>query len=239
MSEPPLLKINRQPDEITCGPTCLHAVYEYYKENISLEQVIKEAKTIEGGGTIAVYLGLHALSRGYFARIYTYNLQTFDPTWFQPSGVSGVSLAEKLSLRANGSSDGRIKLSCSAYVDFVKAGGEVRFRELTPDLIKDYLGKRMPILSGLSATYLYRCAREIPDTMEYDDIYGHPSGHFVVLCDYDVETHKIRIADPLLPNPVSKSQYYFVNARRIINSILLGIVTYDANILILSKNKIG
>ena len=33
--------------------------------------------------TLAVLLGCHALRRGYEATIYTFNLQVFDPTWFE------------------------------------------------------------------------------------------------------------------------------------------------------------
>lgn len=75
--------IQSQPDEVTCGPTCLHALYQYYGEDISLKQVIREVKQLKAGGTLAVMLGNHALQRGYKAYIYTYNLNVFDPSWFK------------------------------------------------------------------------------------------------------------------------------------------------------------
>ena len=80
------LDILRQPDNTTCGPTCLHAVYRFYQDELPLEAVIRETPQLEEGGTLAVLLGRHALSRGYRAMIYTYNLQVFDPTWFLPGG---------------------------------------------------------------------------------------------------------------------------------------------------------
>ena len=61
------LEISGQPDDTTCGPTCLHAVYRYYGDAIPLRQVIAEVKSLSGGGTLAVLLGNHALSRGYRA----------------------------------------------------------------------------------------------------------------------------------------------------------------------------
>ena len=76
------LKILTQPDDSTCGPTSLHAVYQYFDDDISLDQVIKEVSFLEEGGTLAVMLGCHALKRGYKVKIYTYNLHVFDPTWF-------------------------------------------------------------------------------------------------------------------------------------------------------------
>ena len=77
--------IKAQPDEVTCGPTCLHALYQYYDDKISLPQVIREVKSLKNGGTLAVMMGNHALKRGYQASIYTYNLNVMDPTWFKLS----------------------------------------------------------------------------------------------------------------------------------------------------------
>ncbi len=42
----------------------------------------------------------------------------------------------------------------------------------------------------------------------------------------------VYLADPMNPNPL-KSQYYSVTFDRLLNSIMLGIVTYDANLLII------
>ena len=69
-----------QPDNMTCGPTCLHALYRYYGDELPLETVIEEVESLEGGGTLAVLLACHALRRGYDATIYTYNLKVLDPT---------------------------------------------------------------------------------------------------------------------------------------------------------------
>ena len=46
------------------------------------------------------------------------------------------------------------------------------------------------------------------------------------------ENENVYLADPMNPNPL-KSQYYSVTFNRLINSIMLGIVTYDANLLII------
>ena len=72
-----------QPDDMTCGPTCLHAVYRYFDDDVPLEQVVGEASMLDEGGTLAVLLGCHAQRRGYEASIYTYNLDVFDPQLVQ------------------------------------------------------------------------------------------------------------------------------------------------------------
>src|SRR5271163_3163697 len=84
--------IKAQPDEVTCGPTCLHALYQYYNDSISLKEVIREVKSLKTGGTLAVMLGNHALKHGYKAYIYTHNLNIFDPTWFRYSSSKMLQL---------------------------------------------------------------------------------------------------------------------------------------------------
>lgn len=46
------------------------------------------------------------------------------------------------------------------------------------------------------------------------------------------------VADPLLANP-SRSNQYMVSIDRVMCAILLGIVTYDANLLIIEPPKIS
>ena len=36
------INIASQPDDTTCGPTSLHAIYDYYGDAIKLEKVIKD-----------------------------------------------------------------------------------------------------------------------------------------------------------------------------------------------------
>ncbi len=234
------IKIRTQPTDVTCGPTSLHAIYQYYGEDISLEQVIGEVTYVEGGGTLAVMLACHALKRGYSAKIYTYNLTMFDPTWFNNETTTVELLIEKLSAQSTVKKSRQFKHATQAYIDFLKLGGQILFEDLTPSLLAKYFRKKVPILAGLSSTYLYRCAREVsPDnqTTVSDDISGKPSGHFVVLSGYDEETHHIVVADPYPENPVFQSKYYSVKVNRLINSILLGILTYDSNFLIIEKRK--
>ncbi|HKJ47383.1 MAG TPA: hypothetical protein VJ991_16230, partial [Balneolales bacterium] len=53
-----------QPTDSTCGPTSLHAVYSYYGDDIPLQDVIDQVHCFENGGTLAVFLAIHALKRG-------------------------------------------------------------------------------------------------------------------------------------------------------------------------------
>ncbi|MCC5926189.1 MAG: C39 family peptidase [Bacteroidetes bacterium] len=230
------LKMQNQPDDYSCGPTCLHAVYNYYQKSIDLQQLIDETEKLEDGGTLGVLLANHALERGFRARIYSYNLLIFDPTWFD---LPSIRLREKLVERARANpANERMTRAAEAYIRFLDLGGELRFRDLNIMLIRKYLVKGIPILTGLSSTWLYRCARERDDAenMVYDDIKGSPCGHFVVLSGYDKEQRKVQISDPYHGNPAFETSTYWVERNRLINAILLGIVTYDSNLLIIQPS---
>lgn len=227
------LIIAPQPDGTSCGPTCLHSVYNYYGDDTDLLNVISEVKALDQGGTLAVFLASHALKRGYRAAIYTLNLHVFDPTWFKGNNID---LKSKLIRRSENSCDPKLKTAVSGYIEFLELGGEIFFRDLTISIIKNFLYRNIPVISGLSSTFLYRSMRET-NSGEDNDIFGEPQGHFVVLVNYDRKKKKILIADPYKKNPISRGQYYFVNVSRLINSILLGIVTYDSNLLVIEPRK--
>lgn len=221
------LEVLPQPNDTTCGPTCLHAVYRYFGEDIELQRVIDEVPPLPGGGTLAVWLANHALQRGYEATIFTYNLQLFDPSWFEDP----ATLPDNLRAQVAAKNEPKLALATEPYLQFLERGGRVYLGDKTSSLIRRFLKRGFPILTGLSATYLYRCARELDD--KYDAVRGFPSGHFVVLSGYDRTTREVMVADPLHDNPFFGQQYYNVNVERLVSAILLGIVTYDANLLVL------
>jgi hypothetical protein len=226
------LDILSQPNDETCGVTCLHAMYRWLGEELELDELIKEIDTLETGGTLAVILGTHALKKGYQATIYTYNLQVFDPTWFHP----GVDMAEKLKEQMQYKKDKqKLIWASNAYLKYLEMGGQIKFEELDEHLLRTFFDRRVPILTGLNATYLYRTPREYGN--EYDDVRGFSMGHFVVLYGFNNETQQVLVADPLKSNPISGSNQYAVGVDRLVNAIMLGIVTYDANFLVIEKKE--
>lgn len=252
------LEILPQPDDITCGPTCLHAVYRYYGEDLPLDQVIREAPKLAGdGGTLGVLLGCHALRRGYQATLYTFNLNVFDPTWFHPLrspegpagganetlaqgakfGRADVDLRQKLKGQMATKQDAKLHFASQAYVEFLDLGGQLLMQDLSASLLRRFLKRGVPIITGLSATYLHYCPREFG--VKRDDIRGEPSGHFVVLCGYDKHQKTVRVADPYLHHPEMTSHHYEVGLDRLACAILLGVLTYDANLLIIQPAEQG
>jgi hypothetical protein len=233
------LEMLTQPDDSTCGPTCLQAVYAYYGDEVDLHRLIAETERLDGGGTLAVMLAVHALERGYGTRIYTFNLQVFDPTWF---GSVEIDLTERLEKQQQHTADPKVRLASQWYLRYLELGGEVVLQDLTARRVREYLRKGVPILTGLSGTYLYRAMRErllADESLVDDDIGGSPQGHFVVLCGYHQEDRTVLVADPMNDNPVSETRRYEVNIDRLMNAILLGILTQDANLLVIQPRLGG
>jgi hypothetical protein len=224
------LEVLPQPDDSTCGPTALHAVYRYWGLDLPLERVIDEVAPLPQGGTLAVSLACHALRQGFDATIYTYNLQVFDPTWFE----AGVDIAGKLRQQVRRNPVSRLRHATDAYLEFLSLGGAIRYEDLTSRLVRSILRREIPILTGLSATYLYDDVRERDE--QDDDIGGQPVGHFVVLCGYDPTGREVMVADSLRDNRYA-SHYYRVGMEKLLAAILLGIVTYDANLLVLTPRE--
>ncbi len=230
MPTPLGVRILPQPNDTTCGPTCLHALYSFYGDEVLLDQVIDEVLPLATEGTLAVLLACHALRRGYRATIFTYNLHVFDPTWFQ---LDPARLPGRLRAQLDVKADPKLHFATAAYLDFLALGGMIRFRELTPALLRGFLETGRPLLTGLSATYLYGCARERgEERLVYDDVGGWPTGHFVVLSGYDAVRDEVMVADPLRDNPRFDPHYYPVGMQRVLGAILLGVLTYDANFLL-------
>lgn len=228
------LAMQPQPDETTCGPTCLHAVYRYWGREEPLADVIARTGKLERGGTVAVFLACDALRHGFAATIYTFNLMLFDPTWF----VGDVDIAERLARqRAEKPHDTRVQEVTEGYLEFLRLGGRLRMRTLSRYLLRGILRRRQPILTGLSSTYLYRAMREYGPRDLPDDVRGAPGGHFVVLSGYDRPGRTVLVTDPYDPHPHGPDREYWLDIDRAVGAILLGIVTHDANLLIIRPNR--
>jgi hypothetical protein len=221
-----------QPDDVTCGPTCLRKVYDYYGVELPVEEVMGEIDRNEDGGTLAVFLGASAMKRGFRARIFSYDLRVFDPTWAR---LPMKEVAAKIHERLPYLKHAKARRAGKAYLDFLRMGGEVGFEELTPQLLKRILNRDHPILAGLSATYLYRMPRERHDPRTHelvdDDVAGDPVGHFLVISGYEHWGRRFVVLDPSAHVPLTEDGRQVVDAQRLINAILLGDLTYDAVLL--------
>lgn len=230
------LTIHTQPDDESCGPTSLHAIYHYYGLDIPLAHVVNTVERSLSGGTLASMLGKHALQTGFNTKLYVNNLDIFDPSWFIQEKGDPELLIDKLSTQLHYKNTPNMLQTSQAYIEYLKLGGELYFKTLNVQLLKDYFKEKTPILTGLSATYLYHSPRETfskTGVSSYDDLKGLPCGHFVILCGYNEKHRLIVVADPHRENPISHDNYYQVSSSRLINAIMLGVLTNDANLLII------
>ncbi len=225
------LRVPPQPDDESCGITCLRAIYAHQGLDVSITDLKRQVVHWRTGGTVGVNLARHALAHGFRAEIYTYNIKVFDPTWHD---LDRQALRAKLKLRQRRVRSKRQQKMIGFYLDFLKRGGLLRFDELDEALLARLFGEGKPVICGLSATWLYQSKRELPDTRE-DDVAGSPAGHFVVVSGYDAKTREVTIHDPLRQNPISETGVYTLPFQKFSNAVMLGILTYDANLLVISR----
>lgn len=224
------LRIERQPDYTTCGPTALHSIYHYYNDPITLEEVIEQTPKLPTLGTLGVHLSVHALSRGYEVDTWVCNVRHFDPTWFKkPTDIIAKLKARAKAKKLN--DDPRYGPAMQAVEEYVRLGGRLVWGDLTPELLERTLGAGMPLLTGTNGTYLYQCARETE--AGEDDVAGDPFGHFVVLCGYNSGDQSIAVADPLQDNPGHGTKYYRANLYRLLGAIFLGVGSDDGNLMLI------
>lgn len=228
------LKMDTQPTETTCGPTCLKGIYNYHGLEKSLAEVISEIRFLKKGGTLGVYLGIDALKNGFDALIYSHNLQVFDPSWFS---LKLSNLKKKLSDQAKYKKNPKTKETSLAFLTYLNLGGQVYFEDLTPKFLYWALKKHGPLICGLSATYLYKSPREFDNKSHFDDVRGEPQGHFVVLVDISKDLKKVKLCDPLEQHNIRGGSSYTTDTYKLINSILIGVITYDANLIAIKSKR--
>jgi hypothetical protein len=229
------IKIAPQPTDCSCGPTTLQAMYTHLGLEISIEQLIAEVECVDNGGTLAVLLGIDAIKRGFRVKLYSYDINFFDPTW---KGLPSKDLIDKLVEQEHHKNDPKFLQASAAFARFLSEGGEILFDEMTPELLRELFLSDKPVLTGLSATWLNKCKREYTGSQGesvYDDVQGGPLGHFVILYGID-ENLQVSVADPDLNNDIVGENLYKIPFSLILQSVMLGIVTYDANFLVISRD---
>lgn len=224
-----------QPDDVTCGPTCLMQVYRHFGDLTPYREIADAVRVNGDGGTLIVHLAAAALHQGYRVRVHSWNYRLFDPTWRR---LETGALRARLRARAAWTRDPKLREALEAYDGLLCDGGSVRFgTDLTPGLLARLLDRGHPLLVGLSSTHLYEHVRERPHDNADDDLRGQPMGHFVVLAGYARGARSFAVVDPHHDIPFSRTGRYRLAAWRLVNAILLGDVTYDAEVLELWPRK--
>ncbi len=226
-----------QPDDTTCGPTCLAQVMRAFGADVDVPSLAASLCRNPDGGTLAVHLGQLALDRGWRARLYPFGMRVFDPTWWE---VDLDRIAALLGARAHALPAGSARDEVLAWQRFVASGGRLGFHEPSPELFVDILATGRPVICGLNATRLYREPRTIPETNASDPVHGWPAGHFVTVVGYTGGGRHLHVVDPSPDAPFDaggarhgdrRLGRYPLPSDRLIHAILLGDVTRDAVLL--------
>lgn len=225
-----------QPDDVSCGPTCLAQVLAFHGDLQPISALIARVRKNPDGGTLAVHLGQLALELGYRARLYPFGVRVFDPSWWE---LPLPAIVARLHRRHQRLQDEREREIIAAFLRFLADGGELRFQEPSAALLVGRLARGRPLICGLSATWLYRQPREDPWTNQPDDIGGQPVGHFVTLVGYTGRGRHIHVTDPSEDAPFDaggdlggeRTGRYPLPTDRLLHAMLLGDTTRDAVLL--------
>lgn len=194
-----------QPTNTTCSPTALSMLLNHYGQDFSVESISNKVPQVknedgENFGTINQQLATWCISLGFKVSFYTYDVQVIDQSWatLSPEDLLTRLQARKSGLVVPSLGDLWNKAYIQAYIDFLKAGGELHIQPAVTSKLLYELLKRGPILPCLSFSTLYGTGRvsskgEIESVP--DDINGKAWNHSVVIYGNDEEGHFL-IADP-------------------------------------------
>jgi hypothetical protein len=224
-----------------CGPYALTQIFNYYRYQITPEEVISQNARYFKNGSLDGYLGALAIEKGFQAILMPFNINIYDPSWKDlPSSL----LSRKLQ-KLKKTKDQYWQESINSHLFFLNHGGQIKFPELTPDLIYQYLKKKIPLLTSLCITALYQEPKTIaqidPRTrklkLKHDEFTGNLIGHFCVVHGVDLKKQEIYISDPwhLIPQHFSKTRNYKVSFSRFLTSLLYGTYTRDASLIAIFK----
>ncbi len=123
------------------------------------------------GRHVGADAGLPCAAARLSRRVYSFNVRVLDPTWFTSANTD---LEAKLHAQLTVKPNAKLQTASRAYLEFLRLGGDIRMSDLTRQLIRKYLSRSIPILAGLSATYLYHTARNEPTPVSPTTSAGYP-----------------------------------------------------------------
>lgn len=242
------IKIEEQRN-FECLPSCLSAVFDFYKIDADIEEIIKKISI----DSQKLYdwefkAGKLATEKGLQAKIYSNVSQIFDPSWII---LDKKNLIEKLKRELNYSKKreaiikkepdqnyfiypnkkiaSRITKEIEAAIEFLENDGEIDFTPISKEKIESHIRRKIPIIASINPTLLHRMKRVYNN--KPDDIRGINWGHVIVISGYD--NRNFIINDPG-GNFYKNSFEYKVNKDLLLESIL----RYNGQLLVLSNNII-
>ncbi|MES2631197.1 MAG: hypothetical protein V4611_04530 [Patescibacteria group bacterium] len=194
-----------QPTNSSCGHASLAMLLSHYGDIDTPEDVINACPVNldeEGNekGSVSQELATLLLHRDYDVKLTTFDFQIIDLYWAGLSQSDILNRLEAVKDVRNVKSIGKIesKRYVNAYVEFLKAGGEIAIQPVPKSqMLRDML-KDGPVFLNVSAHPLYNEGRlsygDVRETTP-DDMHGYISTHSVVLYGYN-SAGNFLLADP-------------------------------------------
>ncbi len=191
-----------QKSPTSCSQTALSILLSHYGIQKSQDEILQSVPQVkdENGkdsGSINQQLAGWCISLGFEVKFYTFDCQVIDQSW---TGLAKQDTIARLQAGMGGyeiPSLGQLWSNAyrQAYVDYLKAGGELYIQPaVTSGLLYELL-EHGPILPCVSFSTLYGTGRT-NEQSEPDDVTGKAWNHSIVVHGVD-EAGSFRISDPL------------------------------------------
>ncbi|MBN1900523.1 hypothetical protein JW926_04265 [Candidatus Sumerlaeota bacterium] len=216
-----------QPDDISCGLSCLKMVLDYYDQEQDMQALSEICPPLYDIGLFDSQLGKTAIDLGFDVTIYTYNYRIFHPIW---NRLHLSDLIGKLVIKQACAMTPHQALSARHYIEYLQKGGELLFYPLSKELILAHLDQEIPVIAALDMSFLYDCVAF------YDEFSEYRATHFVIIHGYDPKRNVFHVCDPWHSIPIPhENGRYAVDADRVINAIFLGQDRNDSSLIVIRK----
>jgi len=216
-----------QPTNVTCGPTSLRMVMNYYDKPVSQEEIMRHFTLYPGIGVLDPHMAMAAMDYGFKVKTISYNYRVIHPAWEK---LPPDSLLAKLQAYLPQIKNYKDSVAAAGYIQYLKRGGRIEFQPLDRVLIVNYLKQGMPVIAALDMEYLYA------GTIAWSAGKPEHATHFVVIHGYNAAKDEFEISDPwyevIIPN---ENGHYFAPAARVLTAILLGFQVNDGDLIIVEK----
>lgn len=196
----------------TCGLAALSMVLHHFNKKIKETEIEKLLTRVKNKQSFHIAdIGRIALEYGFISEIFCYDFTNIFST--EHIGLSSKELEIKLQRWMD-----RYKFNVyrKPYLEFLKAGGELKVAIPHEEFIQSTLDKNIPLIALVESRPFY------------GNIAQKNAGHIVVIIGYDDEHFYIH--DPLDPSKkhaygksakISKEFFYFCWYRRFANTLIL------------------
>ncbi|MBD3280341.1 hypothetical protein GF389_02360 [Candidatus Dojkabacteria bacterium] len=199
-----------------CGPLCLVNIFENLGDKALVEDIMEDLGVTENEITYLPQLALYAHKNNLKIKYLQSNPREISPNW---KGLESDKYLETLKkFQEEMDKESIWKKNLKFLIEYIEAGGEIEVDDLSREKISQYLAEGYVVLAAVEQTWLWG-KRKVKGKIEYDDLKGKPSGHFVVI--YKEDGDDFLVSDPYPTGLEGKEGLYRVSKDTMLVSILV------------------